>query len=205
MEVLARLHELHGDDPALSFLERPEHGTTALDQHLGYQRWYYDWARGDMRVPVIEETFAWLDAHRPAESETVLNWGDSRIGNMLYRDLVPVAVLDWEMAALGPREVDAAWMVLMHRFFVDIADRAGYPSPLAGWLSRDRMVTLYRELTGIELGHMQWYEVFAAQRFAVVSLRTSARAIAYGDMEAAEDPDSLVMHAHLLRELMDEG
>ena len=51
----------------------------------------------------------------------VFNWGDSRIGNMLWRDFEPVAVLDWEMATVGPREVDVAWMIFLHSFFQDLA------------------------------------------------------------------------------------
>lgn len=35
---------------------------------------------------------------------------------MLYRDLQPVAVLDWEMAALGPPEVDLGWWLFLNRF-----------------------------------------------------------------------------------------
>ena len=51
----------------------------------------------------IERSFEWLDAHWPKhEGPTVLSWGDSRIGNMMYRDFAPVAVLDWEMAAVAP-------------------------------------------------------------------------------------------------------
>ena len=32
----------------------------------------------------------------------------ARIGNVMYKDFEPVGVLDWEMAALGPREMDIA-------------------------------------------------------------------------------------------------
>ena len=32
-------------------------------------------------------------------------WGDARVGNVLYRDFEPVAVLDWEMVTLGPCRV----------------------------------------------------------------------------------------------------
>ena len=56
-----------------------------------------------------------------------MSWGDSRIGNILYRDFVPAAVLDWEMAGLGPRELDLAWLVYSHRVFQDIAGSMGLP------------------------------------------------------------------------------
>ena len=51
----------------------------------------------------------------------MLNWGDARVGNILYRDFAPIAVLDWEMATVGPREVDLAWMIFLHAFFHDMA------------------------------------------------------------------------------------
>ena len=32
------------------------------------------------------------------EGDTVISWGDSRVGNIMYDGFTPVAVLDWEMA-----------------------------------------------------------------------------------------------------------
>ena len=46
---------------------------------------------------------------------------------MMFRDFEPVAVLDWEMAAVGPREIDIAWMIYLHRFLDDIAVQVGLP------------------------------------------------------------------------------
>ena len=45
----------------------------------------------------------------------------------MYRDFAPVAVLDWEMAALGPRELDVAWLIYGHRIFEDIANSMSLP------------------------------------------------------------------------------
>ena len=39
--------------------------------------------------PLIDAAFAWLEVHWPEEGETVLNWGDARVGNILYRDFAP--------------------------------------------------------------------------------------------------------------------
>jgi aminoglycoside phosphotransferase (APT) family kinase protein len=39
--------------------------------------------------------------------------------------LRPAAVLDWEMTALGPREVDIAWLIFAHMVF---HERAGWPT-----------------------------------------------------------------------------
>jgi aminoglycoside phosphotransferase (APT) family kinase protein len=201
--VLARLHAITPASADLTFLDRPEHGRDALDQHLNYQRWYYEWARGDDRFPIIDRTFAWLDAHRPAHpSPTVFNWGDSRIGNMMWRDYEPVAVLDWEMAALGPGEVDVAWMAFLHRFFQDIAERVGMPG-LPDFLRREDLAADYEALSGRAVRDLEWYEVFGALRFAIVSVRTTARGIAYGQAERPADNDDYIMFRHLLEQMLD--
>ena len=61
----------------------------------------------------------------------------------------------------------------------------------------------YEERSGRHVQNFEFYEVFAALRFAIVSLRTSARAIAYGDMPGDKDPDDLVMHRHLIEQMLD--
>ncbi|HEY5012074.1 MAG TPA: phosphotransferase, partial [Acidimicrobiia bacterium] len=45
VKVIAQLHEITPDNHDLAFLAQPAHGESPLDQQLGYQRWYYEWAR----------------------------------------------------------------------------------------------------------------------------------------------------------------
>jgi aminoglycoside phosphotransferase (APT) family kinase protein len=202
VSVVARLHEITPENADLGFLMHPEHGDTPMRQQLGYQRWYYDWAREGVSFPLIERTFAWLDTHMPVTRDTVLNWGDARIGNMLFTDFEPVGVLDWEMATVGPREVDVAWMVFLHRFFQDLAVRFGVPG-IPNFMDRDEVAATYEEMTGASLEALDWFEVFAALRFAIVSIRTSTRGIAYGMMEKPDEPDDLVMFRGLLERMLD--
>jgi aminoglycoside phosphotransferase (APT) family kinase protein len=204
VRVLARLHALAPETHDLAFLDRPQFGTGALDQHLSYQRWYYDWAREGERVPLIERTFAALDRTRPQEGPTVLNWGDSRIGNMMFRDFAPAAVLDWEMAALGPAEIDVGWMIFLHRFFEDMTHKYSMPC-LEGFLQRDRVAEIYAEESGREVHDLEWFEMFAAQRFAIVSIRTTWRTVAYGDAEPPADLDDVIMFRSLLEEMVERA
>jgi aminoglycoside phosphotransferase (APT) family kinase protein len=204
VRVLARLHDLTPETHDLAFLDRPKFGAGALDQHLDYQRWYYDWAREGEHVPLIERTFAALDATRPKEGPTVLNWGDSRIGNMMFHDFAPAAVLDWEMAALGPAEIDVGWMIFMHRFFEDLTRKYGMPC-LPDFLQRERVAEIYAEESGREVDDLEWYEMFAAQRFAIVSIRTTMRTVAYGDAERPDDLDDVIMFRGLLEEMIERA
>jgi aminoglycoside phosphotransferase (APT) family kinase protein len=204
IETMAALHAVDAESADLSFLDRPQHGASPLDQHLGYQRWYFDWARGDVDYPLVERAFAWLHDHRPAvDGPTVLNWGDARIGNVLFDGTEPVAVLDWEMAACGPPEIDVAWVVWMHRFFQDIAVRYGSPG-LPGFLEHADVVRTYEAASGRTLGDFRWFEVFAALRHAIITVRTSGRMVAFGQAEMPEDPDDLVNFRALLEAMLDE-
>ena len=201
VEVLAKLHRITPSTHDLAFLERPQFGVSALDQHLGYQRYYYEWAREGGEYPLIERTFEWLDARRPTEGATVLNWGDGRIGNMMFDGFDPVAVLDWEMAAVGPVEIDLAWMIFLHRFFQDLAERLTMPG-LSDFMTRDDVVATYERLTGHTVEALEWFEVFAALRFAIVSVRTTVRGVAYGQQEPPNEPDDVVMFRALLEEML---
>src|SRR4029078_1447691 len=109
--VLASLHALEASDD-FAFLEFRDAGAKHLRRHIAHTRAWYDYVAADgIRSPLVERAFAWLDDHWPAdEGPTVVSWGDSRIGNAMYRDFVPVGIFDWEMAGLGPRELDVAWL-----------------------------------------------------------------------------------------------
>ena len=106
------------------------------------------------------------------------------------------------MAAVGPAEVDLAWMIFLHRFFQDMAETYGFPG-LPDFMRRDDMAATYTELSGRPVEALEWFEVFAALRFATVSVRTSSRSIAYGQMEAPAEPDDLVMFRGLLEQMLD--
>ena len=114
---------------------------------------------------MIERTFAALDTTRPAARPTVLNWGDSRIGNMMFRDFAPVAVLDWEMAALGPAEIDVGWMIFLNRFFEDLTHKYSLPC-LEGFLQREQVKQIYAEESGRELQELEGRDARRSLRIA---------------------------------------
>jgi aminoglycoside phosphotransferase (APT) family kinase protein len=205
VSVLARLHaiDVTGEDAA--FLHRPQFGDTPTAQHLGYQRWYYEWAREGVDYPIIETALDWLEQHRPPERPPSLNWGDARLGNVLWSDFAPNAVVDWEMAALGVPEVDVTWSLHLHHFFYDLADRYAMPDLLPGFFTWDEVVGRYEELSGRRLQDLQYWLVFAALRYAVISVRTTMRAVRTGDLPEPETPEEGLMNVGLLRSYLDGG
>ncbi|OKI02461.1 aminoglycoside phosphotransferase [Streptomyces sp. CB02923] len=221
VSVLARIHDQVPVADA-EFLALPGSGS-ALRRHVAAQRAYYAWVvEGREPSPLIERGFAWIADHWPSDTEravgtdstagavgtdstddTVLTWGDARIGNIVYDGFRPVAVLDWEMAVPGPRELDLGWMIYLHRFFQDLAESGGQGG-LPGLLRRDHVEERYARLTGHTPRAMDFHTLYAALRHAVVMLRVAYRRIHFGEMSAPADPDALIMHRAAL-EAMIEG
>lgn len=209
--VLAQLHSIPHPRDEFGFLDEGRSGATALERHFGWVRSWYDFAVGGIgRSALLERAFDWLAAHWPAQvadAEPVLCWGDARIGNVLYRDFSPVAVLDWEMVTLGPRELDVAWLIFAHRVFEELAGLATLPG-LPQVLREADVRATYHRLTGAELGDLRWFYLYAAVMWAVVFMRTGARRIHFGEVAKPDDssscPESLFYHAALLKRLMGE-
>jgi aminoglycoside phosphotransferase (APT) family kinase protein len=202
LAVLAALHAVEGAGERFAYLEVDRPGATAMRRQLADQAAYYDWARDGLRVPLVERTFAWLDEHHPVdEGEPGLCWGDARIGNVLYDGFVPAAVLDWEMAVLAPPEVDLAWFAYLHTFFQDLTEVFGMAG-LPGFLQLDDCAATYERLSGRTPRHLGWYTVYAALRYAVVSIRTTKRRVHFEGVPFPDDPDDLIMHRDGLERLL---
>jgi aminoglycoside phosphotransferase (APT) family kinase protein len=201
--ILAKVHAI--PEPAARFPGlRPPAGVDALRYHLAQQEDYYRWALSDdgLRIPIIERSLVWLEEHWPRDpGPDVLCWGDARIGNIIYRGFEPAAVLDWEMAALGPRELDVGWFVFLHRFFQDIAEFFEQPG-LPDFLRRSDVERCYTELTGRPLRDMDFYLTYAALRHAIVMARIKRRMIHFGEDQPPDDPDDYVMHRASLEKLL---
>ena len=209
IEVLAKLHGIDDAARTFGFLDPAvagHDGPTPLARNLAKTKAWYDYAvdQGSPPSPLVERGLAWLAANRPAtEGEPVLIWGDARIGNMMYRDFEPVAVLDWEMATLGPRELDVAWIVFAHRVFEEITTMMGLPG-MPHFMRREDVCATYAELTGVEPGDLTWYELHAAVIWACVFMRTSARQVHFGEIERPDDPESVFHHRPLFERLLAE-
>jgi aminoglycoside phosphotransferase (APT) family kinase protein len=207
VEVIAKLHSIPDPQVTFGFLaDRPD--GNALRRNLDWLKSWYQFAvPGIGRSALVERALEWLETNWPAdvaEADPVLVWGDSRIGNVLYCDFRPVAVLDWEMATLGPREMDAAWMVFAHMVFQELAGLAGLPG-LPDFMREDDLRATYTRLTGVELGDLHWFYVYSAVIWACVFMRTGARRVHFGELERPADVESLFYHAVLIKRLIGEA
>jgi len=201
--ILAGLHAI--PDPHTAFpVLRPPSGQNSLRAHVDGQAAYYDWALKDdgCRIPIIERGLQWLEDNWPQDpGPDVLCWGDARIGNVIYQGFQPAAVLDWEMATLGPRELDLGWFVFLHRFFQDIAEFFEVEG-LPDFLKRSDVEQHYQDLTGHAPRDMDFYLTYAAIRHAIIMARIKRRMIHFGEDQVPEDIDDYVLHRASLDKLL---
>lgn len=207
VEVLAKLHAIPHADRAFGFLtEVDPPGDSALRRHFGWLKAWYEFSvEGIGRSTLVERALAWLEDNFPddlAAREPVLVWGDSRIGNVLYRDFRPVAVLDWEMATVGPREFDVSWIIFAHKVFQELGGLAGLPG-LPDVLREEDVRAAYKNFTGIEVGDLHWFYIYSGVVWCCVFMRTGARRVHFGEMEQPEDLESLFYHKSLLEKLLE--
>lgn len=205
--VLAELHTIPASDAAfLDPATRGHAGETLVARNLASVRAWYEFASRDTGPSVlVERGLAWLEAHLPAtdDSEAVLCWGDSRIGNVIYRDFEPVAVLDWEMATIGPRAFDLAWLSFSHDVFESITQMLEMPG-LPDLLRPEDIAATYADLTGVEVGDLTWYRVFAGVQWCVVFMRTGMRQVHFGEIEKPARVEDLFHCGPLVTRLLDE-
>ncbi len=207
---VAALHAIPDAVSTFGFLDVDSYaGDTPLQRLFDKLRTWYQWAAAELAPsPLIDEALAWLEANWPEADRpdnVVLSWGDARIGNALYVDFEPVAILDWEMAGIGPRELDLGWMVFAHKVFQSITDVFGMPG-LPDVLRAEDVRSTYADASGVQVGDLRWFEIYSAVIWGVVFMRTGARQVRFGELDGLpEDIDSLFHHGPLMRSLLQEA
>jgi aminoglycoside phosphotransferase (APT) family kinase protein len=176
--ALAQIHRLDwrslGADSIVAGRSRGDGGdaggTGWLAGELEHWAGYLAWA-GEGNAPgVFDAGVEWCRAHMPSpEPPASLLWGDVQLGNVLVGDaLQVVAVLDFEMATIGPAEVDLAWFVVLHDMAVD---RCG--GDLPGFPGRAATIATYEAHLGRTLTDLRWYEAFAVLRSGAILVRAA--------------------------------
>ncbi len=142
--------------------------TGSLDDEIRWWEDLVDWSFEGDPPAVLTETFTWCRTHRPRpEPPSGVLWGDVRLGNVIFDDsFAPAAVLDWEMASIGPAELDLAWYTALEAMTEHFS---GLRVP--GFLTRDEIVAGHEQALGRALVDLRWFEIFAMCRSAALNIR----------------------------------
>lgn len=190
LDAMAAIHAVDWRELGLGVLTKPQYGALGFEQQLRYYERSFHWAEheADYRAPAIARaSLEWVRSHAPGvDPEISLCWGDARINNQLFGpDHRVVAVLDWEMVTLADPMMDLGWWLFLDRHFHE-----GMPAPrMEGFPTRDEMVAHYQQASGRVARDLEFYEIFAGLRFAVVMIRIATLVADLGLMgiEAGEE------------------
>lgn len=192
LQCMAALHKLNWRAAGLHWLKRGggdedggENAEPEFAQQLRlYQNAVQNWLAG-REHPVLLRALDWLqqNAPRPAPP-AALSWGDARLGNIIWQNYRPAAVLDWEAAALQPPQADLGWWLMFDRMSFDDMQAPR----LQGFPARDEMVRCWEAASGLPAGDTHYWEVFAIVRFCAIFIGLGDRMVRAGHAPAAQNP-----------------
>jgi aminoglycoside phosphotransferase (APT) family kinase protein len=166
VSVCANIHSADWRGLGLGEIASRSGGTT-LAAEVSWWSDYLDWAADGSPPVALRDARAWCAENVPVdEPEPALCWGDVRIPNVVFDDdFRPRAVLDWEMATIGPPEVDIGWFLVIHGLTTAVT------GDLPGFRARDEVLRAYESQLGRALHDLTWYETWAAFRAAAIMVR----------------------------------
>jgi aminoglycoside phosphotransferase (APT) family kinase protein len=158
---------------------------------------YLGWATDGHPPAALAEALAWCRANRPPhEPPAGLLWGDVRLGNVIWDEgaRTPKAVLDWDMATVGPAEMDLAWFLALEQVGADLTGMS-----VPGFGSHGDAVERFEQGIGRPLQNLPWFEVFALVRASAVSTRIAVLFGRAGQRSMFQPGDDPTLHAALER------
>jgi aminoglycoside phosphotransferase (APT) family kinase protein len=185
-ELIDSLVELHSVDIAACGLESFGRPDGYLQRQL--KRW-----TGQMEltlphtrpVPDLVAVGEWLAAEVPESGPSTLVHGDFKLDNVMFAAEVPArlnAILDWEMSTLGDPLADLGWLI---SFWREPGDAAGSifsdttrVTEMEGFSSRDALISRYEDATGRDVKSLDWYQVLAIWKLAILLEGSYARHLA---------------------------
>jgi aminoglycoside phosphotransferase (APT) family kinase protein len=178
VDVLAAIHAVDYQSVGLGDFGRPD-GYLERQVRRWNQQWESSKAAGCPDTPAIDELARRLREALPESGPPTIVHGDYRLDNTM---LAPddygkvVAVLDWEMATLGDPLADLGLFLLYWgRSEAQVVATGAVISTEAGFRSRDEVIDRYAKRSGRPLDQLDWYEVFASYKLAIIVAGIHAR------------------------------
>ncbi len=171
IDALADLHSIDLEKHNLTHLGKPA-GFVARQ----VKGWSDRWQRAKTsEVPEMDSLVQWLKDRMPPEAtRPTLLHNDYKLDNVMLDANDPtrlVAILDWEMCALGDPLVDLGLLLCYWSQKGDSEARREAISSLTvlpGWLSRAELIERYAERSGSNVSNIVYYEVLALFKLTVV-------------------------------------
>ena len=181
LQTLARIHQIELSRHNLSDVPRAEPGRSIVQHEIDkFEQMLDPQIVGDIS-PVLHESLAFIKANAPHNGPLRLCWGDSRVGNIIWRELQPAAVIDWEMATLSDPLQDVSWW-----YWIDYINSVGLGAERLGGLpARAEIYEQWLQLTGLPVDNHDYFDLFSVLRYSIILERKFAamRAAGMGDID----------------------
>lgn len=176
--MLASIHRVDWRSAGLDRVLRSSERSLAGE--IAWWHEYIEWAADGEPTVALAAAITWCASTAPDVSTlgppASLCWGDARIGNVLFGDDRGItAVLDWELATIGPAEMDLAWYLALDELTTYFTKRS-----VAGFLDRSELITLYEHAVGRSVNDLAWHEIFALTRSVAINERQARLAATTG-------------------------
>jgi aminoglycoside phosphotransferase (APT) family kinase protein len=146
-------------------------------------RWLSHLSRFQFReLPGIDVAADWLRAHKPSRYEPGIIHGDYQFANVMYAHGAPArlaAIVDWEMATVGDPLLDLGWVIMGWPREGDDPSSLGYVD-YTGLPSRSDLLEYYEMESGRPVDEIDYYEILARFKIAIVLEGGYARYVAGG-------------------------
>jgi aminoglycoside phosphotransferase (APT) family kinase protein len=163
VDALVALHAVDPDDVGLGDLSKR---SGYVERQL--RRWSQQYAGSKSRdLPGMDQMHEWLLAHLPPDSPPRVVHGDFRLGNCIHApDGSILAMLDWELCALGDPLADVSYML---RNWGERPAHGEPPTSAArGFPTRDEMIARYEQGSCRPLENLTFWTVFHSFRSAAI-------------------------------------
>ena len=168
VDTLVEIHAADVSAPALAAFTRPGSYNERQVRRFA-QLWTINQTR---EIPTVKEVGRWLANELPSQLGPTVVHGDYRLGNMMVAPDDPsriVAVLDWEMGAIGDPRADVGYLLATY------TEPGGPSNPLGtspvtarpGFPSKAELVARYAERSGRDVEPLHWFEALALWKAAV--------------------------------------
>src|SRR3546814_18409629 len=99
--------------------------------------------------------------------------------------------IDWELATLGPSELDLAWWL----YFDDLFSRRFGVQRLEGLPTREESIAIWEAAVGRKAENLDYYDIVVGLRMALVVVGAFDRQVSVGNVTA----DNKSLNANLMK------
>lgn len=163
------------------FLALPEYGEPGLDQYVGALEAWHKVAGKGRSMPIVDTAMAYVRENMPRDVGVNVLWGDPTPSNVMFAPDGSInGLIDWELAALGPAQLDLAWWL----YFDDLFGRRFGVTRLEGLPDKEETIAIWESVSGQKARHLDYFDIVAGLRMALVAIGAFDRQVGIGNIPA---------------------